>query len=101
MTDNTGNSIKVTPDRLREVAPEFQRAAQETRDLLASLNQMARNLVYELYEARLTRSPEALDRIWNRWSSSISNLAGAMEAVANNLETSASSYEATDQHIWS
>lgn len=101
MTDTTGNSIKVIPERLREVAPEFHRAAQETRDLLAGLNQMARNLVYELDEARLTRSPEALDRIWNRWSSAIDNLAGAMEAVANNLETSASSYEATDQHVWS
>ena len=101
MTDTGGNSIKVTPERLREVAPEFRRAAQETRDLLANLHQVARNLVYELYDARLTRSPDALDHIWNRWGSTITNLAGAMEAVANNLETSANNYEATDRHIWS
>ena len=91
------DTINVLLDQLRTVAPEFRIASQDTLDLIDQLNQVTSNLVGDMYAAQLTRSPDALDTLWNRWRHALYNLAMSMNTVATNLEIAADSYEGTDQ----
>ncbi|GAC1344449.1 MAG: hypothetical protein NVSMB27_05440 [Ktedonobacteraceae bacterium] len=93
------DEIKVTPERLWEVSPEFRRASQDTYNLVYTLDQATNSLVYEMYSAQLTRSPEALDSLWYKWHNALSNLAASMQTVADNLDAAAGGYENTDHNV--
>ncbi len=58
---DTGNTIGVTPDKLREVSPQFRRASQATYDLISSLDQATQSVLSDMYSAQLTHFPDALD----------------------------------------
>lgn len=96
---DAGNTISVTLDRLRSVAPEFRMASQETFYQISTLNQVTSNLLNEMYSAQLTRSSQALDELWSKWRDALTNLAYSMETVANNLEIAAEGYQYTDQNV--
>lgn len=94
-----GNSIGITPDRLREVAPEFRSAAQDTFTLISQLDYARSSLISELHGAQLSRSPDALEGLLYRWHDALTNLAHSMQIVANNLDVAANSYQTTDQNV--
>ncbi len=97
-SDDAGGSIKITPDRLREVSPEFRKASHETGEMISRLNQTTSSLVSDMYSAHLMKSPQALDDLWNKWRDALSKLANAMETVANNLDTAADGYQHADEN---
>lgn len=92
------DGINVTPDQLRTVSPQFRTAAQDTLDLVTQLDGVARNLIGDMYSTQLVHAPDALDTLWRRWYSSLTTLSGAMQTVADNLDTAAGGYQITDQN---
>ena len=91
--------VGVTPDRLREVVPEFRLAAQDTLNLMEQLDYTTRFLIGELQGASLSRSPDALDGLWAKWRNALTNLSQSMQTVASNMEVAANTYQTTDQNV--
>lgn len=98
MAGSTGDFIAISPERLREVSPQFSTAAHDTSAMISQLNQTTTNLVSDMYSSQLLKSPDALDTLWNKWRQALTNLASSMQTVATNLDTAAASYQHTDQH---
>lgn len=96
MADTT--DLGVSPDVLRQVAPQFRTAAQDTLDLVYQLDGVTRNLLNDMYSANLVHSPDALDMLWRRWYNSLTTLSGAMQTVADNLDAAANIYQGTDHN---
>ena len=92
-----GNTINVSPARLRETAGMFQKASQDTFTLLNSLQGSARQLVGDMY-AELHHSPTALEQLCNRWSTSTTSLGNALLEVAHNMSTAADNYQGADHN---
>ncbi len=92
-----GDTINVSTPRLRETAGNFQKASQDTFDLLTNLQGTAKQLVEEMY-SELHHSPAALERLCERWSTATYDLGTALQDVANNLASAAENYEQTEDH---
>ncbi len=93
---NDGDYISVSADRLRETASSFQKASQDTFDLVAGLTGTARELINEMY-AELHHSPAALERLCDRWYVATNDLGDALQQVARNLNTAAENYQQVDK----
>jgi len=94
---NDSDYINVSPERLRETASVFQKASQDTFDLVNNLSGTAQQLINDMY-AELHHSPAALERLCNRWYNATTSLGDALLEVAHNLDTAAGNYQSTDQH---
>ena len=94
---NDGNHINVSVSRLRETASSFQKASQDTSDLVTNLTSTARQLVNDMY-TELHHSPAALERLCNRWYTATTSLSSALQEVAKNLNTAADNYQGADKN---
>ena len=92
-----GDHINVSAERLRETAGSFQKASQDTFDLMNNLTGTARQLINEMY-TELHHSPAALERLCNRWYNATDSLGNALKEVANNLNTAADNYQNADKN---
>jgi uncharacterized protein YukE len=93
---DNGDTINVSPGRLRETAGMFQKASQDTFDLLNTLQGTARQLVGDMY-SELHHSPTALEQLCTRWSTATTSLEIALMEVAHNMSTAADNYQSADQ----
>jgi WXG100 family type VII secretion target len=91
-------SFEVTPERLRDTAPTFHKASQDTVDLVHTLNASTQQLINDM-SSELNKSPTALQHLCDRWHTSMNSLANALDKVGSNLETAGGSYTSTDQHV--
>jgi|SRR5579859_2036098 len=94
---NDGDHINVSVERLRETASSFQKASQDTTDLVNNLTSTAKQLVNDMY-AELHHSPAALERLCNRWYTATNSLSSALQEVAKNLNTAADNYQSADKN---
>ncbi len=91
-------SFEVTPQRLRDTAPVFHKASQDTADLVRSLNVSAQQLITEM-SAELNKSPTSLQHLCDRWRTSMNSLVNALDKVGSNLDVAGGSYTSTDQNV--
>ncbi len=96
----SNESLDVTPQRLRDTAPQFHKASQDTADMLLSLNQTTQQLIADmLLLSALTRYTQALENFYERWRISMLCLSTALGRVGITLEEAAGDYVIADQ--WS
>ncbi len=91
-------SLSVTPERLRDTAQLFHKAASDTLDLEVSLNTDAQKLIDSMNDV-LNQSPDALKRFFERWRSAMLSLSSSLDKVSDNLDAAAGGYETTDSDI--
>ncbi len=91
-------SFEVTPERLRDTAPIFHKASQDTADLVRTLNASAQQLINEM-SSELSKSPTALQHLCDRWRTSMNSLASALDKVGSNLDAAGGGYTSTDQNV--
>ena len=91
-------SFEVTPQRLRDTAPIFHKASQDTEDLVRTLNASVQQLVNEM-SSELNKSPTSLQNLCDRWRTSMNSLASALDKVGSNLDVASGGYTSTDQNI--
>ncbi len=96
----SNESFAVTPQRLRDTAPNFHKASQDTADMLLNLNSMTQQLITDmLLLSELSRYATALENFYERWRISMLCLSTALSKVGITLEEAAGDYVTADQ--WS
>ncbi len=93
-----GTNIDVTPARLEDVASMFYAASQNTFTLLEDDTRLAQQLIDDMY-SELRHSPNALQRLCNRWREATISLGNALEQVSKNLSAAANDVITTDQKV--
>jgi uncharacterized protein YukE len=92
-----GDSLEVTPQRLRDTAPLFHKASHDTADLAHSLNKSVQLLINDM-SSELQKSPASLQHLCDRWHASMNSLASALEKVGGDLDTAGRDYHGADKH---
>ena len=91
-------SFEVTPERLRDTAPQFHKASHDTADLVRNLNSSVQQLVDEM-TSELNKSPTALQHLCDRWRVSMNSLAHALDKVGTNLDAAGGNYSTSDHNV--
>lgn len=92
------DTFQVTPQDLQNAAQNFYKASKDTTDLYNSLTKSTQQLVTEL-SSELSHSPDALQRLTDRWQKAMTSLSGAMNTVGKNLDAAASVYQQADGNV--
>ena len=90
-----GDGFAVTPERLRETAPHFDKASQDTATLEASLSNDANQLINDMSTV-LHQSPASLQQFFNSWRSAMLSLSDSLSTVGYNLLAAADGYEMSE-----
>jgi WXG100 family type VII secretion target len=95
---DSNESFEVTPQRLRDTAPSFYKASQDTSDLVRHLNSITQQLIDDM-SSELSKSPDALERLADRWRNAMWSLCASLEKVGGNLDAAANKYHTTDNGV--
>jgi len=95
---NDGDLINVSVERLRETASAFQKASQDTMDLVNNMDSVAEQLINDMNTAAVLHSTAALDRLCHSWHTAIIDLSSVLEEVAKNLYIAADNYQNADKN---
>jgi uncharacterized protein YukE len=93
-----GDSLEVTPQRLRDTAPLFHKASHDTADLTYSLNKSVQQLIIDM-SSELQKSPVSLQHLCDRWHDSMNTLASALDKISSNLDAASTDYHGADKHV--
>lgn len=85
------DGFSVTPERLRDTAPLFYKASQDTAALESSLSSDAQQLISDMYRV-LSQSPTSLQQFFNSWRSAMLSLSDSLSTVGYNLMAAADGY---------
>lgn len=96
--DGGGDTIAVTPKDLQDKAGLFNKASSDMLDLEVSLNTDATNLINEMISV-LNQSPDALQRFFNRWRTSLLSLSDAYLLISYNLNMVAEGAQTWDDNV--
>lgn len=96
--DGGDDTVAVTPKDLQDKAGLFNKASSDMLDLEVSLNTDATNLINEMSSV-LNQSPDALQRFFNRWRTSLLSLSDAYLSISYNLTMVADGTQTWDDNI--
>lgn len=90
-----GDGFSVTPERLRDTAPLFTKASQDTAALESSLSNDAQQLINDMYTV-LNQTPASLQQFFDSWRLAMLSLSDSLATVGNNLLAAADGYQMSE-----